>query len=60
MEDVKINALAGVSTVNTDIESLIRDSERLQVARDYVASATYIDRSTMIAILGEPKNNKDN
>ena len=51
--DVKVNFLAGVGVVETSIEKLIRDSERLAAVKNYVESTIYPDRSTMLVMMGE-------
>ena len=36
-----------------ELEKLYRDSERLAALTDYVKSVTYIEKETLLALLGE-------
>ena len=59
MEDIKTNLIAGVSVLNSnDIENLIRDSERLAIITEYVKNTKYIDKSTLLVLLGYVPENK--
>lgn len=52
MEENKTNFIAGVSIVTQNIETLIRDSERLEIITEYVKNSRYIDRGTLLVLLG--------
>ena len=55
--DNNTNFIAGVSVLKDDIETLIRDSERLEIITEYVKNNTYIDKQTLLVLLGcEPEN----
>lgn len=62
MDEIKTNIIAGVSILNkSNIEQLIRESERLEVIAEYVKNSKYIDRETLLILLGfEPKENTNN
>lgn len=54
------NFIAGVSVVEGGIEALIRDSERLEVITEYVKNTEYVNRNTLLILLGfEPEENKN-
>lgn len=57
--EVKTNLLAGVGIVETSLEGLIRDSERLAVIKDYVKSTTYPDRNALLVLTGEKVNENE-
>ena len=40
-------------------EKLIRDSERLSIAKDYVKNNKYIDKTELLIILGENPQKED-
>lgn len=46
------NFIAGISFVEGGIETLIRDSERLEIITEYVKNSKYIDRETLLILLG--------
>ena len=51
-----VNFVAGVSVFTADVEELVRASERLNIIRNYVLSSSYIDKTTLLALLGESSN----
>lgn len=49
--------IGGISVLKDDIETLIRDSERLKIITEYVKNTTYSDKQTLLVLLGcEPEN----
>ena len=49
--------IGGISVLKDDIETLIRNSERLEIITEYVKNSKYVDRETLLVLLGcEPEN----
>ena len=60
MENNNQNYIGSVSLLKDSIETLIRDSERLETIAEYVRHSKYVDRETLLILLGfiPEENNK--
>ena len=47
-----VNVLLGVTVLKKDTEELIRDSERLEVLKEYVINTDFINKTVLLAMLG--------
>lgn len=52
MANNQVTLIPGTSTLDTDIETLIRADERLKIATAYINSCEYPDKKTLSAIIG--------
>lgn len=52
MANNQVTLIPGTSTLNTDIETLIRSDERLKIVTEYVSSCDFPDKKVLTAILG--------
>lgn len=58
MENMECNGHSKLS-FNDDVVQLIRDSERLKIAQQYVGGYKYTDRDALLTILGIEKKSGD-
>ena len=58
MENIKFNGHSKRS-FNEEVVQLIRDSERLKIAQQYVGGYKYTDRDALLTILGIEKKSGD-
>lgn len=52
---------SNVTVSINDFDQLIRDSERLEIITEYAKNSKYVDKDTLLILLGfEPKENTNN
>lgn len=58
METMKFDMFNNSLSIEDAVLKLVRDSERLAIARQYVSETKYPDKDILVAILGKAEENE--